>query len=334
VAEGAATITERVVGGRTYWDFTVPKGDQGDQGIQGIQGPQGDPGLDGASAYEIAVTNGFVGSEAEWLASLEGPQGPQGEQGPQGLPGAGSTDDTAYGPAWNGVTNVSPSQNAVYDKITALEGLIVGAMVYQGTWDATTNTPAIPAASAANKGFYYKVATAGSTSISGISEWAVGDWIVSNGTSWDKIDNTETVSSVAGKTGAVTLGKGDVGLGNVDNTSDVNKPVSTATQTALTAKADATPTVSTVSTSFTAATADNNTHKVASGSSRVLTLNSTPATGTAFTIRFTTAWTITCTSLSKNGAATASGGSVAANSLITFLHEGSGVWAASGGGLT
>jgi hypothetical protein len=36
------------------------------------------------------------------------------------------------------------------------------------------------------------------------------------------------VTSVAGKSGAVSLVKGDVGLGNVDNTSDVNKPVSTA----------------------------------------------------------------------------------------------------------
>jgi hypothetical protein len=45
------------------------------------------------------------------------------------------------------------------------------------------------------------------------------------------------VASVAGKTGAVTLVKGDVGLGNVDNTSDVNKPISTATQSALDLKA-------------------------------------------------------------------------------------------------
>ena len=48
------------------------------------------------------------------------------------------------------------------------------------------------------------------------------------------------VDSVAGKTGTVTLVKGDVGLGNVDNTSDVNKPVSTATQTALDLKVDKT----------------------------------------------------------------------------------------------
>ena len=47
-----------------------------------------------------------------------------------------------------------------------------------------------------------------------------------------------TVDSVAGKTGVVTLVKGDVGLGNVDNTSDTNKPVSTAGQTALNLKAD------------------------------------------------------------------------------------------------
>lgn len=46
------------------------------------------------------------------------------------------------------------------------------------------------------------------------------------------------VQSVAGKTGAVTLAKGDVGLGNVDNTTDVAKPVSTAQQSALDGKVD------------------------------------------------------------------------------------------------
>ena len=44
------------------------------------------------------------------------------------------------------------------------------------------------------------------------------------------------VTSVAGKTGAVTLAASDVGLGNVDNTSDANKPISTATKTALDGK--------------------------------------------------------------------------------------------------
>lgn len=46
------------------------------------------------------------------------------------------------------------------------------------------------------------------------------------------------VESVNGRTGAIMLAKSDVGLGNVDNTSDASKPVSTAQQTALNAKAD------------------------------------------------------------------------------------------------
>jgi len=59
----------------------------------GGSGEQGEPGL---SAYEVAVTNGYLGTEAQWLASLVGPQGSQGlpgikgedgSQGPQGLPG-------------------------------------------------------------------------------------------------------------------------------------------------------------------------------------------------------------------------------------------------------
>lgn len=45
------------------------------------------------------------------------------------------------------------------------------------------------------------------------------------------------VSSVAGRTGAVTLTKSDVGLANVDNTADANKPLSTAAQNALALKA-------------------------------------------------------------------------------------------------
>ena len=51
------------------------------------------------------------------------------------------------------------------------------------------------------------------------------------------------VTSVNGKTGAVTIVKADVGLGNVDNTSDANKPVSKAQQTALNKKVDKTITV-------------------------------------------------------------------------------------------
>lgn len=48
-------------------------------------GPGG--GADGDSAYEVAVAEGFVGTEADWLASLVGPQGPQGPAGADGAVG-------------------------------------------------------------------------------------------------------------------------------------------------------------------------------------------------------------------------------------------------------
>lgn len=43
--------------------------------------------IDGKSAYQIALDNGFIGSESLWLESLKGETGPQGEQGPEGPQG-------------------------------------------------------------------------------------------------------------------------------------------------------------------------------------------------------------------------------------------------------
>ena len=62
-------------------------GDQGPQGLQGLKGDKGDTGSAGQSAYATAVAGGFVGTEAQWLASLVGPKGDTGAQGPQGLQG-------------------------------------------------------------------------------------------------------------------------------------------------------------------------------------------------------------------------------------------------------
>ena len=85
--------------GETGADSTVP-GPQGPQGIQGVQGEIGPQGpANGDSAYTVAIQNGFVGTESEWLTSLigadgilggdgaTGPQGPIGLQGPEGPQG-------------------------------------------------------------------------------------------------------------------------------------------------------------------------------------------------------------------------------------------------------
>lgn len=45
-------------------------------------------GAAGASAYEVAVENGFVGTEEQWLLSLVGPTGPKGDTGDTGATGA------------------------------------------------------------------------------------------------------------------------------------------------------------------------------------------------------------------------------------------------------
>ncbi|MCU1340526.1 MAG: hypothetical protein JWO19_6107 [Bryobacterales bacterium] len=115
-------------------------------------------------------------------------------------------------------------------KLTAAQipASLVGAVQYQGTWNATTNAPAL-VSSTGTKGFYYKVSVAGATAIDGVSQWNIGDTIIFDGATWDKIDGVANeVITVAGRFGNVVLAKADVGLGNVDNTSDVNKPVSTA----------------------------------------------------------------------------------------------------------
>lgn len=99
-----------------------------------------------------------------------------------------------------------------------LPAAVLGAVSYQGTWDANANSPAIPAAASGNKGHYYRVSTAGATNLDGITDWKVSDYLISNGATWDKIDNTDQVTSVAGRQGAVTLTSSDVGLGSVENT--------------------------------------------------------------------------------------------------------------------
>lgn len=86
----------------------------------------------------------------------------------------------------------------------------IGALVYKGTWDASSNTPTLTS-SVGNKGDYYYVSVAGTTNLNGITDWQVGDFAVFNGTIWQKIDNTDAVQSVNGQTGVVVLGANDVG---------------------------------------------------------------------------------------------------------------------------
>ena len=63
----------------------------------------------------------------------------------------------------------------------------IGALNYKGTWNASTNTPAL-ASGVGTKGDYYQVSVAGSTALDGISNWGVGDVVAFNGTTWQRIE--------------------------------------------------------------------------------------------------------------------------------------------------
>ena len=104
----------------------------------------------------------------------------------------------------NGVATLDSSGTVPLSQIPAL-----GDLNYQGTWNATTNSPTLTS-SVGTKGFYYVVSVAGTTSLNGITDWQIGDWAVFNGSVWQKIDNTDAVTSVNGYTGTVVLTAADV----------------------------------------------------------------------------------------------------------------------------
>lgn len=94
----------------------------------------------------------------------------------------------------------------------------VGSLRYQGTWNANTNSPFLQSGVGVT-GYYYVVNVAGTTNLDGITDWQIGDWAVFNGTVWEKIDNTDVVTSVNNQVGAVVLTAANVGA--VSNTVNV-----------------------------------------------------------------------------------------------------------------
>lgn len=71
----------------------------------------------------------------------------------------------------------------------------IGALNYKGTWNANTNTPTL-ASGVGTKGDYYVVSVAGTTSLDGISNWGVGDWVTFNGTVWQRVEGGADLNGV------------------------------------------------------------------------------------------------------------------------------------------
>jgi len=107
----------------------------------------------------------------------------------------------------NQANGYAPLDSGAKIPLANLPDSVLGQVTYEGTWNASTNTPTLanPPAST-TKGDYYVVNTGG-TQFS--IEFQVGDWIISNGTAWEKVDNTDAVTSVFGRLGNVVANSTD-----------------------------------------------------------------------------------------------------------------------------
>jgi hypothetical protein len=126
----------------------------------------------------------------------------------------------------NTVTTATTKGNSTNDTTVAttafvqnVVGTIPAGLVFQGTWNASTNSPTLTSGSGTT-GHFYIVSVAGSTNLDGITDWQVGDWAVfiEQGASdqWEKIDNSSVLGgSGTGGSFAGWLGSGtSVTLGN------------------------------------------------------------------------------------------------------------------------
>jgi hypothetical protein len=182
------------------------------------------------NANAVAITGGTISGVTLPASNITGtvtvPQGGTGATTLTGyVKGTGTTAMTASSTIPNtditGLGTASTKDAGVANGVATLDGTgkvpiselpasVLGALSYQETWNASTNTPTLTS-SVGTKGYYYVVNVAGSTNLNGITDWVVGDWAVFNGTAWQKVDNTDAVTSVNGYTGTVNLTYTDVG---------------------------------------------------------------------------------------------------------------------------
>lgn len=88
---------------------------------------------------------------------------------------------------------------------------IVNPLQYRGTWNASTNTPALANTDTGKNGWLYQANVAGTVNFgAGPLTFKVGDKAVNNGTIWERWDNSDAVLQVNGQTGIVSLVTTDI----------------------------------------------------------------------------------------------------------------------------
>ena len=199
-------------------------GRDGKQGVQGIKGKDGRDGRDGVDGIDgVSVTSAHIDFDGSLVIGLSsGVELNVGEvlapslaESIKVITNGGGTSQSVIdtlASLQTQITNLIPSQTGNSGKYLTTNGTALswasiagGGLSYQGTWNASTNSPTL-ASSTGTNGYYYIVGTSGSTNLNGITDWVIGDWLLFNGTVWQKIDQTNLVTSVNGQTGAVSVG--------------------------------------------------------------------------------------------------------------------------------
>ena len=198
-------------------------GRDGKQGVQGVKGENGRDGLDGVDGNDgIGVSFARIDFDGSLVIGLSsGVELNVGEvvapdlaESIKVITNGGGTSQSVLdtlASLQTQINNLIPSQTGNSGKFLTTNGTstswanVAGGLTYQGTWNASTNTPTL-ASSTGTNGYYYIVATAGSTNLNGITDWQIGDWLMFNGSVWQKIDQSNLVTSVNGQTGAVSVG--------------------------------------------------------------------------------------------------------------------------------
>jgi len=206
------------------------RGLDGRPGRDGQQGPAGAPGKDGQNGRDgvdgVSVTDAKIDFDGSLIISLSNGReinvgevvAPDVAEKIRVVANGGGTSQSvidALASLQTQIDSLIPSQTGNAGKFLTTDGTAtswanLNALVYEGTWNASTNTPTLASSVGAN-GHYYVVSTSGSTNLNGITDWVTGDWAIFNGSAWQKIDQTNLVSSVNGEVGAVVLDAADVG---------------------------------------------------------------------------------------------------------------------------
>ena len=206
------------------------RGLDGRPGRDGQQGPAGAPGRDGINGRDgvdgVSVTDAKIDFDGSLIISLSNGReinvgevvAPDVAEKIRVVANGGGTSQTvidALASLQEQIDNLIPSQTGNSGKFLTTNGTDLSwsnitTLVYEGTWNASTNSPTL-ASSVGTNGHYYVVGTSGSTNLNGVTDWVTGDWVIFNGSTWQKIDQTNLVSSVNGEVGAVVLDAADVG---------------------------------------------------------------------------------------------------------------------------